>query len=84
MPSGGGIHRISSDIFGSGIGLRLQREDCDLAEKVMMHFVDRGIPILPIHDSFIIAHRHRKELVAVMLGAFKEVYGQDISVTVKG
>jgi hypothetical protein len=79
-----GAFPMLPDIFGSGIGLRLQREDSDLAEKVMMHFVDRGIPILPIHDSFIVAKRHQKELVDVMLAAFKDGYGQEISVTVKG
>lgn len=71
-------------IFGSGIGVHLQREDSDIAELVMLHFVDQGIPILPIHDSFIVAQRHRDELVQVMQDRFREIYGQSIAITVKG
>ena len=69
-------------IFGTGIGLRLQREDSDLAERVMLHFADRDIPVLPVHDSFIIAARHRDELVRVMQGVFHDAYGQTPTVTV--
>lgn len=70
-------------IFGSGAGLYLQREDSDLAEAVMLHFVDQGIPILPVHDSFIVAQRHRDELVQVMADTFKQFYGQEISISIK-
>ena len=69
-------------IFDKGIGLKLQREDSDLAERVMMHFVDRGIPVLPVHDSFIIAANHHALLVSVMKTIFYEVYGQLPTVTV--
>jgi hypothetical protein len=70
--------------FGTGVGTRLQRQDSDLAERVMLHFVERDIPILPVHDSFIVAERHREELVQVMLQTFRLVYGQEIGVSVKG
>ena len=30
-------------VFGTGIGVRLQREDSDLAERILLHFADRGI-----------------------------------------
>lgn len=63
-------------------GLRLQREDSDLAERVMLHFADRDVPVLPVHDSFIIAAQHRDELVRVMQGVFHDAYGQTPTVTV--
>lgn len=69
-------------IFGTGIGLRLQREDSDLAERIMLHFADRHVPVLPVHDSFIIAARHRDELVRVMQAVFHDAYGQKPTVTV--
>lgn len=69
-------------IFGTGIGLRLQHEDSDLAERVMLHFADRDVAVLPVHDSFIIAARHRDELVRVMQGVFHDAYGQTPTVTV--
>jgi hypothetical protein len=69
-------------IFGTGRGLFLQREDSDLAEQIMLHFVDKGIAILPIHDSFIVAEQHKDELVKVMQTTFQNAYGQTPSVTV--
>ena len=53
-------------IFGTGQGLFLQREDSDLAERIMLYFADKSIAVLPVHDSFIVAERHREELVQVM------------------
>ena len=69
-------------VFGSGIGLRLQREDSDLAERIMMHFADLRIPVLPVHDSFIIAADHQSALVSVMETVFYDAYGQIPTVTV--
>lgn len=69
-------------IFGTGQGLFLQREDSDLAERIMLHFADKGIPILPIHDSFIVAEQHKDELVKIMQVTFHDAYGQTPSVTV--
>lgn len=69
-------------IFGTGIGVRLQRADSDLAERIMLHFADRDVPVLPVHDSFIIAARHRDELVRVMQAVFHDAYGQTPTVTV--
>jgi hypothetical protein len=69
-------------IFGTGIGLRLQREDSDLAERVMLHFAEQGVPVLPIHDSFIVAAQHKEELVRTMMQAFADTYGQSIDVSI--
>lgn len=70
-------------IFGTGVGMLLQREDSDLAEKIMLHFVEKGIPILPIHDSFIVEAQHQNELVATMCNTFQAEYGCSIRVTIK-
>ena len=68
-------------VFGTGIGLRLQREDSDLAERIMLHFAEKSVPVLPVHDSFIIAAQHKDELVQVMQGVFYESYGQKPNIT---
>ena len=48
----------------------------------MLHFANKGVPVLPVHDSFIIAAQHQQELVAVMKGVFGERFdGADIKVT---
>ncbi len=50
----------------------------------MLHFANKGVPVLPVHDSFIIAAQHQQELVAVMKRVFGECFdGADIKVTVK-
>ena len=65
-------------------GLRLQYIDSQLAERVMLHFAKKGVPVLPVHDSFITAAQHQHELVAVMKRVFGERFGgADIKVTVK-
>lgn len=69
--------------LGSGCGIKLQRKDSDIAERIIMHFVDRDIPILPIHDSFIVAESHEEHLVEVMQSAFREATGFTCSVEVK-
>ncbi|KFE36128.1 hypothetical protein [Thioclava atlantica] len=70
-------------IFGTGIGRCLQREDSDMAEKIMLHFADRGMPVLPVHDSFIIAADHKDELIRVMEAVFHARYGQMPKITLK-
>lgn len=70
-------------VFGTGIGRYLQREDSDMAEQIMLHFADRGVPVLPVHDSFIIANDHKDELVRVMEAVFHERYGQTPNITLK-
>ena len=50
----------------------------------MLRFANKGVPVLPVHDSFIIAAHHEQELVAVMKRVFGERFaGADIKVTVK-
>ncbi|QDC08768.1 hypothetical protein FHY55_05745 [Oceanicola sp. D3] len=68
-------------VFGTGIGLYLQREDSDMAEQIMLHFAAKGVPVLPVHDSFIIAAQHKEEIVQVMQAAFHDTYGQDPTIT---
>ncbi len=77
-------HHAIEDAFYSAQGLRLQYIDSQLAERVMLNFANKGVPVLPVHDSFIIAAQHQQELVAVMKRVFGERFGgADIKVTVK-
>jgi AraC-like DNA-binding protein len=45
-------------MFGSGAGLRLMRRDSDMAEALMLRLLERGVFVLPIHDSFIVPDRN--------------------------
>lgn len=64
-----------SQHFGSGIGLRLQRKDSDLAETVMLRFAAMGYACLPVHDSFIVHHGLQDELDEIMRRAFETEFG---------
>lgn len=73
---------IRSDFF-TGAGLRLQRKDSQIAERVMLTLLDSGVVALPIHDSFLVSHRHEGALREAMLTASREVSGSAISVDKK-
>jgi len=60
-------HKRLSKYFYSGIGIHLQRKDSALAEGIMSHFMERNIPILGIHDSFIVPEHHQVELADTMI-----------------
>ena len=59
-------HRPIRQFLGSGVGLKLQNRDGRMAIDVLSHFAKRGIPVLPVHDSFIIATGYGDELKEVM------------------
>lgn len=61
--------------FGSGVGLRLQRKDSDLAEKVMLKFAAMGYACLPVHDSFIVHYGLAQDLADAMDSAFLQEFG---------
>ena len=50
----------------------------------MLCFTSKDVPLLPVHDSVIIATQHQRELVAGMKRVFGERFGgAEIKVTVK-
>ena len=75
-------HPKLKDHFGTGIGLKFQRIDSDIAETTMLHFAKDNIPILPIHDSFIMHKGYEETLSKVMADAFKARTGSDIPIKV--
>ena len=71
-------HPWLSKHFGTGIGLNLQFEDSKIAEKVMMNMMDEHlVPVLPVHDSFIVRAGYKSHLEEEMRLAFKTVTGRD-------
>ena len=70
------VLKSHSDIahhFYTGAGLKLQKVDSQIAEKVLLHFAKRRLPILPLHDSFLMHHGFEKELPSAMRKAFEEM-----------
>jgi hypothetical protein len=51
---------------GKTNGLRTMNLDAKIALDVVHHFAKQGIPIMPVHDSFVVQARHKDELYRVM------------------
>lgn len=49
-----------------GTGMRLQRIDAEVCSEVLAEMRARRIPVLSIHDSFIVPAEHKADLVEVM------------------
>jgi hypothetical protein len=69
------FHKPIAHHFYTGVGVRLQRQDSDIAEKVLLHFAQKGIAVLPLHDSFLMHHGYETWLEPVMRSAFEEIVG---------
>lgn len=59
-----------------GEGLRLQREDSDLALDVLKRMAELSIVALPIHDSFIVQEKHGETLRKAMVDSYVGRYGR--------
>jgi hypothetical protein len=59
-------HKMVCDYLHTGIGLKLQKTDSDIAEAVMLTLVRQGIHVLPVHDSFIVRKKHHQNLLEAM------------------
>lgn len=51
-------HQAISEYLYSGVGMRLQLADAEIAESVIRELVSQGIPVLCIHDSFVCKDEH--------------------------
>lgn len=63
-------HHAIQDSFFSGIGIELQNTESRMALDIVSRFAAQEIPVLPVHDSFIIEKSCQSRLRIVM----KEVY----------
>ncbi len=68
-------HGTIAKYFGNEIGMKLMNIDSKIALDVVEHFTKCGIPILAIHDSFIVQGHLQEELKSVMQKAYKKHSG---------
>ena len=68
-------HHCLSDRFFTGAGIKLQKIESDITLDVVEGLGRRGIPCLPIHDSFIVPFEHKKILQEEMNATYKEYLG---------
>lgn len=69
-------HKAIRKYFNQGEGVKLQYIDSQIAEAVMLDMVGKGIPVLSIHDSFIVEVEHRDKLKQSMLDSYSRVVGK--------
>lgn len=65
-------HPAIKDFIGTDQGIKLQRLDSDIADMILAEFVKRGLPIIPIHDSFLVREQDRDLLWSVMEEAWRK------------
>lgn len=70
-------HAPIADAFGTGAGLRLQRQDSDLALEIISTLREQGIVALPIHDSFVSSEASRDNLLGQMTTLYRAKFGFD-------
>lgn len=71
-------HRIRGWFFqqGSDAGwLRLNILESEIALRVVQYFNALGVPVLPIHDSFIVPLDKKEELEFVLVSSIEDVLG---------
>ena len=73
-------HEPIKDSFFCGMGNRLQFKDSQLAEQIMLHFARRDVPVLPVHDSFIIIRGLYSELTKAMHEEFEKIFHVHINI----
>ena len=75
-------HEPIKNSFFCGMDKRLQFRDSQLAEQIMLRFTKQDIPVLPVHDSFIIICGLYSELVNAMHEEFEKMF--DVPVNIDG
>lgn len=67
------------DLFcmGDSYGRRLQKDDSDLASDILTVFIEKNIPCLPVHDSFVVAREHENLLIQTMADCFRSRFSVD-------
>lgn len=60
-------------------GKRLHRADSDIARRIIREFVVAGLPVMNVHDSFVVRFDDRRLLHDTMQAAYHEATGFRIS-----
>ena len=70
-----GAHEPISSYLCSDKGVELMALDGNITTRILKHFTDSEIPILTVHDSYIIQAEHELHLMKVMKKATEEELG---------
>jgi hypothetical protein len=70
-------HPIIGDQLGTGVGNRLMNVDGRITDIIIDTLTRMDIPVLSIHDSYIVARQHEGLLRQTMESAYRQVTGMD-------
>jgi hypothetical protein len=71
----GEVHKPIAHKICSDAGTKLMRLDSDIMNNILMSLMKKGICGLSVHDSVIVAERHRDTLYQVIMGEYKNIMG---------
>jgi hypothetical protein len=66
-------HKPINKYFLSGKGIELQNKDSQITENILNSFLKDGIPILPIHDSYLVEEKYEGLLEQRMVEEYQKV-----------
>lgn len=69
------VHRPIEEFYNSGVGISLQYLDSCITDIIIMHLVYLGIPVLTVHDSYIVEEAHQSILEEKMVEAYEAILG---------
>ena len=64
-------HEPTADLIGTGKGIELQYIDSQITEMIVTEFMADGIPVLAVHDSYIVWEEYGDDLREVMNEAWR-------------
>lgn len=73
-------HKSISNYFYNGQGNKIMNKDAKIALEICSWFVEKEIPIIPIHDSFIVQTKYEEKLKKMMKRVYKKQTGFDIEI----
>lgn len=69
------MHPRLVPLLFTGTARELQFLDSRVAEKIILNLNQRGIAVLPIHDSFIVELQYKEVLKDAMIAYYREIVG---------
>lgn len=69
------VHQPIAKYFFTGTGLKAMNADAKITLDIIAHFANDGIPILNIHDSYIVQRQYKNPLRKAMRLAYRDQTG---------
>lgn len=77
-------HPMLLNYIGRDKGVELMRIDGNITARVINHFTSQGIPVLTVHDSYIVNQEHDTTLMDQMNRAASKELGTKINLKAEG